>query len=502
MRETLRGLSLAELESLQTELSGSLRSLRRSAATASFPDFLMDVLEITKDKNHTPLPRHVLEWCDLLFQHDKLHVQASRDHFKTSVFSVGYPLFRVQQVKDRKAAFGIALFSYSEAQAQFNLKRIREYIETTPELKWLLPVERSSVWDVSTLDLSNGCWIAAFGFGSSFRGRHPRIIVIDDACKDGGAMSIPQQVQFFAGTIVPALKTGGQLVVTGNPIGKIDFLEWLEKNPKFPARKYPALNDLGEPLAPDWYSLKDLMDKRDTMPFHNWACEYLLKRVSSADSRFKPEWIKYYERLDILGLPIYKIATIDPSLTPGGDATACMITGTDADSNTYLLDRMGHRGNLHDGIVRICEMLEEHQPDFVGFEEFAFQAMYKVQLQEEMEKRGLNFAIQPLGRDSKKKKAARIESLQPKIKLGKFYFLREHQPTIDQLLLWDPISKHNDDDEIDALGYQVPLWTPGERLEAPRVVRDGETFDEAYEHLALKAQSGWMNTLFKEYRGG
>ena len=406
----------------------------------------------------------------------KLLVEASRDHFKSSFFSYGYPLFKVQKVKDPSQGFGIALFSYTENQSRENLKRIRQQIETNEWLKWLLPKSKSSVWDSDNLDCSNGCWIKCYGFGSAFRGRHPKIIVIDDPCKDHGAMSIEQQVQYFSGVIVPAAKSDSQLIVTGNPVDKLDFLEWLERNKAFTKRFYPVLNEHNVPLCPEHYDHAAIEDKRNTMEAHNFAREYLLRRVSAADARFKEEWIHYYEPSRIAGSSLYRIMTIDPALSPGGDALAAVVTGTDVKGNVFVLDRMGFRGNFKEGISNLCDMMVRHDPDFIGIEVFAFQHMYKVWLEEELERRNLNFVVRELSRDTKKSKAARIESLQPKLAQGKLFFLEDHKPLVNQLLLWDPLSKHNDDDECLVAGTMVAtpygdvpieLLDPGDRVITP-----------------------------------
>ena len=434
-------------------------------------------------------------------------MEASRDHFKSSFFSFAYPLYCVQKVRDSKNAFGIALFSYSEGQAQKNIKRIRQEIENNPHLKWLLPKAKSCVWDSSTLDLSNGCYIEAYGFGSSFRGRHPKKVIIDDPCKDEGtgSMSLEQQIQFFSGVIIPALKKDGQIIVTGNPVGKKDFLEWLENNKAFSKHFYPVLNEKGEALAPLHYNLAAIEDKRSVIPAHNFAREYLLKRVSDADARFKEEWIKYYEPKDLTNprtgvmIPLYTVMTIDPALSPGGDAMAAVLTGTDEDMNTYLLDRMSFRGEFRKGISMLVDMMENNDPDYIGTEIFAFQAMYKIWLEEEIAKRKLPFAVQETGRDSRKKKSARIESLQPKLSQGKLYFQKTHRPMIDQLLLWDPTSQTNEDDEIDALAWQVPLWQKPYKEGPKRMAPKEGTVNHAINEIRrMKVRGNYVARLFED----
>lgn len=446
---------------------------------------------------------------------NKLLVEASRDHFKSTFFSFGYPLYRVHKVRRLEDSFGIALFSYSENQSQKNLKRIRQEIENNPKLKWLMPKSKSSVWDSGTLDMSQGCYIESYGFGSSFRGRHPKLIIIDDPSKDegSGTMSLDQQIQFFSAVIIPAAKKGSQIILTGNPVGKKDFLEYIEQNKAFKAFFYPVLGKDGQPLAPEHYDHAAIEDKRNTIPAHTFAREYLLQRVAAEDARFKEEWVRYYKPEDLDGKVLYKCMTIDPAMSPGGDNLAGIVTGSaihwgkpDKDGirqpmgvDVYVLDVLLFRGEFQKGVSSLVDMMLRHQPDFIGFEEFALQAMYKVWLEDEIKRRNLYFNIQSVGRDSKKKKAARIESLQPIMSQGRLYFLPEHKRLINQFLLWDPLSKTNDDDGIDALSYQVPLWK-GREGDAPvkPPAPEGSFEDVLQNIMRQNRQSTYIGRLFED----
>ena len=430
-------------------------------------------------------------------------MEAARDHFKSSVWSYAYPLFLVQRVHNPGDAFPVALFSYASVQAEENLRRIRQQIEGNHYLRWLLPESKSFVWDAGNLEMSNGCTIKAYGFGSSFRGRHPKYIIIDDPCKDEGTgtMSIEQQVKFFESVIVPAAKADSQIVITGNPVGLVDFLSWVESNPAFSKHFYPLYDDRGRLLCPEHMNEAAVAKKRALVKSaHAWASQYLLKRISPDESRFKEEWFEFYGREKIEGFVLYKVMTIDPAMNPGGDALAAVTTGTDRKDNTYILDRLRFRGDLDVGIGLLCDMMERHRPDFIGFEQFAFQSLYKLRLEEEIERRGLGFHVVEVGRDSKKKKSARIESLQPKLAAHKLFFLEEHKPMIDQFLLWIPTSKNNEDDEIDALSWQPPLWRSPYTDAEPDATHGVGTWGEAMAQMEAAKSGGYIQKLFEDFR--
>ena len=426
-------------------------------------------------------------------------MEAARDHGKSYVFSYSWPLFSIKSVRDSTKPVHIALISYSEDQAKKNLRNIRKAIENKDELKWLMPTSNAYVWDASMLMCSNDCTIEAFGFGSSVRGGHYHKIIVDDPTKDHFSMSLAEQENFLFGVILPALRRGGQLVVCGNPVDKQDLLARLDENKEFKNKKYPAINERGEALWPERYPLEELERRRREIPTHIFAREYLLKRVSAADAKFKQDWIHYYEDEKLAGRPLFKVMTIDPAISPGGDALAAIVTGTDVKEDTYVLDRFSYRGDFKTGVGMLCDMMVINSPNKIGFENFAFQRMYKVWLEDELRRRGLSFYIEEVGRDSKRTKAMRIESLQPKLAQGKLYFKRDHAKIVDQLLLWDPLSKTNDDDEIDALAWQVGMWrAPFEDgvIESDRP--KAGTFAEALEELH-SGDRGYINKLFEDF---
>ena len=451
--EALRSMSPNELKTLLGELKVSARLLRKSVAGEEATTFLTEILGLTT-------PKHVLEWLEILETKNKLLVEASRDHFKSWTFSYAYPLYRIQRAREPGQAIHIALISYSEHQAKKNLARIRKQVESNKWLKWLRPTLKSYTWDTGLLNFSNDCSIEAFGFGSSIRGGHYDLVVIDDPCKarGTGSMSVEDQIAFFAGTIIPAVKKRGvgQLVITGNPVDKVDFLCSIETNPEFFKGYYPAILSNGEPLCPEHYTLEDIEEKRRTIPTHIFAREYLLKRVSSADAKFREEWIKYYDPARLSKRPFNKVMTIDPALSPGGDAMAAIVTGTDVSEDVYILDHMRFRGNFKDGIGKLCDMMERNLPDFIGCEVFAFQAMDKVWLEEEIQRRGLNF-------------------------------------------LWGPKSKTNDDDLIDALAWQVGLWSRpyGDDVEPVDDAPPG-SFNEALEQMRADRSGHYLVKLFED----
>ncbi len=115
-----------------------------------------------------------------------------------------------------------------------------------------------------------------------------------------------------------------------------------------------------------------------------------------------------------------------------------------------------------------------------------------------MRKRDIIRQVDEVGRDSKKSKAMRIEALQPKVACGRLLFRRDQRSIADQLILWDPLSRNNDDDEIDALAWQVGLWRkPIDDSPEPEV-KVGTFADDAEEIIHSQERNGWLENMFAD----
>lgn len=439
-----------------------------------------------------------MKWCELVLNHRKrLVVEASRDHGKSHFFSYGYPLWLISQRQKGDEPLFIALGSYSEEQACKNLKKIRNAIEDTPSLKWLMPKKKGQTWDTGELNTSNGCVITTFGVGSSVRGGHYHHVIFDDPSKDHWTIGLEQQKNFLYGVVTPAVRRSGQLLVCGTPVDLQDILWILEENPKFPTFKFPAINEAGEPLWPDQYTLADLMDRKEMIGTYLFAREYMLKRVSSEDAQFKREWIKYYKdkpREDTYT----RIMTVDPCLE-GKDSMGIVVTDTNAKMETFIVFSGRFKGTVRENIDVIFEKYDLYKPDTFGIETFIFQKLLKLWLEMEQEKRGVYFPILELEKEGVRKTyKARIMALQPRIQAGKILF-REGQDDdlVGEILNWDPESKTNTDDIMTALAHQVPLLDkPYPAASKEREVEG--TFDQAFREILHRGDASSFESMWSD----
>lgn len=484
--------SISDLTKLSDkEFLALLESLKRKVNDAGFLDFCREILKLKT-------PRHYNEWWTLAEEKRRLLIEAHRDSWKSFFWSRAYPLFRAVA----QPGTTICLVSYSEAQARKNLYWIKQMLETLPHLQSFVPKGSSQTWQKTLLHLTNGSSIEAKGFGSAMRGGHYDYVVCDDILKDGSSMPHEDQENFFFGVISPACRKIGQIVVVGTPLEFGDLLEILEKGAIYFCKKYPVLVE-GKVWFDEEYSLENVENwKKEAPNYWYFAREYLLQRINPERAPFKDTWIRYYWPKELPD-KMFKVMTIDPALSEKGDHNGIIVTGTDKSNNTYILDSVKVRGELSTVVNRIFSIYEKHQPDFVGSEQFGFQKYLKFWLEDEMSKRNKFFQVVALESGQKKSKAMRILGLQPKIELGKVLFRKvEDLDLVNQLLAWDYARRDNEDDMIDALAYQVPLWQPPAKegkQQAP--IGSFDNLADEAETVGLSSPSGpggYLKELFED----
>lgn len=435
-------------------------------------------------------PKHWNEWEHLLSAHKRLIVLSSRDHGKTTFFSTIYPLFRAGY----KPGFKILIISYSEQQVIKIISGIREAIEASPLLLPLKPDHEGPAWSKTELEYSNGSKIIGRSFGSSVRGLHCDLVIIDDPVKDQGGMGDEEQERFFRNAVIPTVNPDGQLVIVGTRVYDGDLIDRLETNKAFTFKVYPAQHpDTGAALWPERWPESKLRQRKLEIGDFAYAREYLLQKVDPGTQFFKREMIHYWdtlpERLEIT-------VSVDPAITTSGDYTAIVCTGTDIDNKTHVLETVRlHTDSVQKIVDELMRVMMTWRATSAIVETIGFQRMLKHWIFEAMRKANYYFGIKEI-RNYNKSKEARIMALQPRIASGSLLFNKAQPGIVDEMLIF-PRGAH--DDMIDALAMQLSAWNIPAK-ETSKVPA------HSYEWWASKLEeqgAGRMNdTMFRDLTGG
>ena len=253
---------------------------------------------------------HHLEWGDLVQRHNKLCIEAARDHGKSFYFSNAYAAWQLYKYAKPKGSIFSArptksnsnrgyLFSFSLQQSVDLMEILKGTIESNDILKdRLFPESKNSgAWASTNIVCKNGARLTCKGFGSSVRGAHPYWIVVDDGLKDNVIYSQLQRqksIDYFHSVIMNMLVPGGQIIVVGTPFHASDLYGDLKSKSVFVTKskngwfviEYPAIFPDGRILWPQRWSFFDLMDKRTTQGNIIFSRENLCRPITNESSIF------------------------------------------------------------------------------------------------------------------------------------------------------------------------------------------------------------------------
>ena len=253
---------------------------------------------------------HHLEWGDLVHRHNKLCIEAARDHGKSFYFSNAYAAWQLYRYsKPKKMIYSKRpsksnsnrgyLFSFSLQQSVDLMEILKGTIEGNDILRErLFPDSRNSgAWASTNIVCKNGARLTCKGFGSSVRGAHPYWIVVDDGLKDNVIYSQLQRqksIDYFHSVIMNMLVPGGQIIVVGTPFHASDLYGDLKSKSKAATGsdngwfviEYPAIFPDGRILWPARWGFNDLMEKKATQGNIIFSRENLCRPITNESSIF------------------------------------------------------------------------------------------------------------------------------------------------------------------------------------------------------------------------
>jgi hypothetical protein len=324
-----------------------------------------------------------LEWSELVSDHDRLSIQAARDHGKSAFFSYAYPIWMAWKHPD---SLGYMLSASSDL-AQDLLDIVKFGNQTLsglyghPKLGHLVgEQERTQAhktgktigkleWSKRQIRLTNGSVIRARGYGSRVRGGHPLWIVCDDVLDESDLYSEIQRDKrrtYFQTAIVSMVLKEGQIVVVGTPFHSEDLYSWLFQNERYQSRIYPGLIEdkehgewvdgkLMRSLWPQRHTVPELLDKKLEIGPVAFSREILCQPISDDLSLFPsylftsdvmahhvpwsdPQWAFDNDMRVFVGVDLAI------SASAGSDYTVVMVLAADEHDNAYVIDGYRVRG--------------------------------------------------------------------------------------------------------------------------------------------------------------
>ncbi len=328
-----------------------------------------DLLYFMKNILGLYIPKHYIDWDRLVQSYDRLVVLAHRFSGKSMFFSFGYPLWRMFRGDVKEILF----YTHREDEAQRTISRWREEIETNPWLKFL-ENKSSGAWGKSRFVTrprranAKGIEVSGKGIGSSARGRHPDLIILDDILSDKGIYTLEYVKYYFYRVIQYMLgPRDSKMIIVGTPISYDDLYAELKENPEYVVKEYPAIDEHGRILWEEFWTKEDL-EKRRRADEEAFAQEFLLKPKTSQMSFFPfsavQECLRPTMRLGELPVDPSAIENIvigcDFAFSSRRDADFTVFTVVGRTSNAYwVLDVYRNKGMKMTDMVTVLKGLIE-----------------------------------------------------------------------------------------------------------------------------------------------
>lgn len=329
------------------------------------------------------------EWISALLKNHRNCIICSRDHGKSILVSLVYPLWHMifsPQINsnDQIDNYNTVLVSNSQNQSTELISRIKTEIETNDYLS-TINFDRTSKAKVKMLEKGNRNKIDSLSFGSSIRGLHPRIVIVDDPLNERD--SNEHIYKFFMADMLPLVKHDGYCHVVGTPFNYDDLYSELKKpEKKFNVATYPAINPLTDKvLWPERWDYDKLMERKALQGDWLFSREYLCNPIDSSTSIFPTDLVKgcIDTRIGFQEYPNPKcryIIGVDWSIGTKSSSDYSVITVLEDDfkGNTTIANIW--RQNQVNYDVQIDALLKFnafYKPSRIFIEDNAFQAIFK-----------------------------------------------------------------------------------------------------------------------------
>lgn len=384
-----------------------------------------------------------------------------RDHFKSTFFTIGYPLQSLGIDKTKRFLLANAVYGNSK----LFLRSIKGQIEKNPKLKWW-DLEPGENWSDEELTVKRKSIhkepsISIAGVGSQLPSQHYDVIIWDDLVNDKNITTKEQTdkvISFWKDTI-NLLEPDGLGIVIGTMWSYQDLYQYiineLQEDFDIIIRKAQAENR-GKIYFESLFSQAELDKRRRLLGPYKYSLQYMNTLVDPEDAVIKRKWILKYNELPS---PVRYFQTIDPALStdPTADYSVIMTCAVDANNDLYVVDYFRDRVDPKALIEKIFEKAKEYQPAVIGIETVAFQRVLSFWIEDQMRERGEFLPLEEL-KTSNKMKADRILALQPRFSAKSIFIKHWMKELEDELVSFRyPESNQLHDDLIDALAYQLEI---------------------------------------------
>jgi len=264
-----------------------------------------------------------LEWVDLLENYQRVAIKAPTGFGKTEIFGKAYPLWK----SFYNEGLWFLIVSNSIPQSTKIIEGNKNEILDNELLQKLIPADRWRFGSKTELDLATKCKILCKPYSENIKGIHVNYVLGDEVS------SFKNHDIWFKYVVTRATAKNGVVAAISTPESETDLMAKLEGIKEYQCRTYPAINEKGESIWPERFSLNWLEVRRREIGEIAFNLQYLCNtKIPAYDSEQQPFPMKIvlpalYPKLRFekeASDGIYYIA-IDPAFSITGDWSAVTI---------------------------------------------------------------------------------------------------------------------------------------------------------------------------------
>ena len=311
------------------------------------------------------------------------------------------------------------------------------------------------------------------GVGGPITGKGADILIIDDPVKNAEEANSQtyrdKTWEWYQSTAYTRLEPDGSIILimtrwheddlAGRILQQIEHgssESWEIINLPAIAEEHDILGrNVGQPLWPERYDLKELERIKYTTGSYWWSAMYQQRPQPPEGGLLKRSWIKHYqpyELPDLEELNIYQGWDLAISTKETADYTVCTTLGISKEKQIYVLDWYRDRIDFPTQVRMVEKLAEKWNPSQIGIESNAYQQALPQQL-----KKTSMLPIKEVKRT--KDKVTRITSAFVHFENAKI-LLPENHPELDNFIneyVYFPQGKH--DDMLDSTELAIELVT-------------------------------------------
>ena len=346
------------------------------------------------------------------------------------------------------------------------------------EIDWFIRQEGKGIFKFRVKSLGKVCILRGLGAGQRVRGinvdnKRPQLVVADDIEDDDNVANEQnhrKMMNWFFGTLTKALDPiKNKIIAAGNLLSTMSVLYRLLESPAWRSYLYGCLKADGTPLWPEVWSIEKL--REDFKEYQRlglvarWFAEMMNMPIPEGGAVITGEEICYQPMRFPDDLK-FGFITVDPAVSKErwADRAAVVAHGWVEDEQQWqIVEKRSHHGiDLVDLFWDIIDLAAKWGFRCIGVENDAMQKAVGVLFQHLQLTNGLNQYLFLPVQSYKQRKSERIATWAAMLKQTKdrraMYALTQGDYDItQQLLVYQPARKKNQDDIIDSCSYGVQM---------------------------------------------